>query len=164
MELFHTLVNCCQCFSICSTDGSLPDWYRTDCRSQAGGTVSYTCKLLSVLHNVWWKTIYTADQLVFVTLQQDHNETDTCMGPVGLESKTARLLRDRRPEVSNFNVSFSFLIRTHIRYSILPALSLDGNLRLDIQNRSLFNDFFDSLLDNMNPFPGHNSAIVMDYP
>ncbi len=86
------------------------------------------------------------------------------MGPVGLESKTARLLRDRRPEVSNFNVSFSFLIRTHIRYSILPALSLDGNLRLDIQNRSLFNDFFDSLLDNMNPFPGHNSAIVMDYP
>ncbi|KAJ2911978.1 hypothetical protein MD484_g8431, partial [Candolleomyces efflorescens] len=52
------------------------------------------------------------------------------------------------------------------RYSILPALSLDGILHLDIINRSytveLFNEFIDGLLDNMNPFPAPNSVIVMD--
>lgn len=52
------------------------------------------------------------------------------------------------------------------RYSILPALSLDGILHLDVQegsyNAALFSDFIDALLDNMNPFPGPNSVIVMD--
>ncbi|KDQ05476.1 hypothetical protein BOTBODRAFT_122765, partial [Botryobasidium botryosum FD-172 SS1] len=49
---------------------------------------------------------------------------------------------------------------------ILPALSLDGVLHLDIQQRSytttLFNRFIDGLLDNMNPFPGRNSVVVLD--
>ncbi|RXW12687.1 hypothetical protein EST38_g13170 [Candolleomyces aberdarensis] len=52
------------------------------------------------------------------------------------------------------------------RYSILPALSLDGILHLDIISRSytaqLFNEFIDGLLDNMNPFPAPNSVVVMD--
>ncbi|KDQ06621.1 hypothetical protein BOTBODRAFT_121246 [Botryobasidium botryosum FD-172 SS1] len=52
------------------------------------------------------------------------------------------------------------------RYSMLPALSLDGILHLDIQERSynaqLFNEFIDGLLDNMNPFLGPNSVVVMD--
>lgn len=52
------------------------------------------------------------------------------------------------------------------RYSILPALSLDGVLHLDIQERSyngsLFSEFIDELLDNMNQFPARNSVIVMD--
>lgn len=52
------------------------------------------------------------------------------------------------------------------RYSVLPALSLDGVLHLNVQSRSytaeLFNDFIDGLLDNMNPFPGRNSVIIMD--
>jgi len=26
----------------------------------------------------------------------------------------------------------------------------------------MFNDFVDGLLDNMNPFPGRNSVVVMD--
>jgi len=51
-------------------------------------------------------------------------------------------------------------------YSILPALSLDGILHLDVQDSSYttvtFNSFVDALLDNMNPFPGRNSVIVMD--
>jgi len=52
------------------------------------------------------------------------------------------------------------------RYSILPALSLDGILHLDVEGRSytamMFNDFVNGLLDNTNPFPGRNSVVVMD--
>ena len=52
------------------------------------------------------------------------------------------------------------------RYSILPALSLDGILHLDVQARAytgaLFYHFIDCLLDNMNPFPRRNSVIIMD--
>jgi len=54
---------------------------------------------------------------------------------------------------------------TH-RYSILPALSLDGILHIEVLDRGftsrLFNEFVDGLLDNMNPFPAHNSVLVMD--
>ncbi len=52
------------------------------------------------------------------------------------------------------------------RYSMLPALSLDGILHLEVLDRSftaeLFNEFVDGLLDNMNPFPAQNSVLVMD--
>ncbi|KAF8480179.1 hypothetical protein DFH94DRAFT_600440, partial [Russula ochroleuca] len=46
------------------------------------------------------------------------------------------------------------------------ALSLDGILHLDVQDRSytsqIFNSFVDALLDNMNPFYGRNSVLIMD--
>ena len=49
---------------------------------------------------------------------------------------------------------------------MLPALSLDGILHLDVLEGSytsqLFNEFVDGLLDNMNPFPARNSVLVMD--
>lgn len=52
------------------------------------------------------------------------------------------------------------------RYSILPALSLDGVLHLDVHQGSwkgaTFRSFIDGLLDNMNPFPQRNSVLVMD--
>ena len=52
------------------------------------------------------------------------------------------------------------------RFSVLPALSLDGILAVKIVEGSftteLFKNFIDSLLDHMNPFPGPNSVIVMD--
>ncbi|KAG1726895.1 uncharacterized protein EDB91DRAFT_1011926, partial [Suillus paluster] len=52
------------------------------------------------------------------------------------------------------------------RYPILPALSLDGILHLDVLDCSYtlatFNEFIDGLLNNMNPFPQKNSIIVMD--
>jgi hypothetical protein len=52
------------------------------------------------------------------------------------------------------------------RFSILPALSLDGILALEIQEGSFtsitFAQFIDGLLTRMNPFPGPNSVIVMD--
>jgi hypothetical protein len=53
-----------------------------------------------------------------------------------------------------------------LRYSILPAISLDGILHLDILTRSWtgeeFQTYIDALLDNMNPYPQDNSVIVMD--
>lgn len=52
------------------------------------------------------------------------------------------------------------------RYSILPALSLDGMLFASIVegsfNATLFTEFIELLLDRMNPYPGPNSVIVMD--
>ncbi|KAI6008825.1 hypothetical protein F5J12DRAFT_688839, partial [Pisolithus orientalis] len=52
------------------------------------------------------------------------------------------------------------------RYLVLPAMSLDGILHLDIQDcaytGAMFNQFIDLLLNNMNPYPQKNSVIVMD--
>ncbi|THU97005.1 hypothetical protein K435DRAFT_663402 [Dendrothele bispora CBS 962.96] len=52
------------------------------------------------------------------------------------------------------------------RYSMLPALSLDGILHLEVKKKSYtsesFNAFIDTLLDNMNPFPQNNSVLIMD--
>ncbi|KAF8186614.1 hypothetical protein K438DRAFT_1513718, partial [Mycena galopus ATCC 62051] len=51
-------------------------------------------------------------------------------------------------------------------YSILPALSLDGIIAVDIVEGSLntirFARFIDGLLDQMSPFPLPNSVIIMD--
>ena len=58
------------------------------------------------------------------------------------------------------------LIGTIFRYSLLPALSLDGILYVKIVEGSftklLFREFIEGLLHNMQPFPGPNSVIVMD--
>ena len=59
-----------------------------------------------------------------------------------------------------------YLRSSWARYSILPAISLDGILHLDILTRSWtgeeFSKFVDVLLDNMNPYPQRNSVLVMD--
>lgn len=53
-----------------------------------------------------------------------------------------------------------------IRYSVLPAISLNGILDVKIIEGSFDSDsfarFIDGLLYHMNPFPGPNSVIVMD--
>ncbi|KAF8198600.1 hypothetical protein BJ912DRAFT_845594 [Pholiota molesta] len=49
-------------------------------------------------------------------------------------------------------------------YSILPVLSLDGIIAVDIvegsYNKQHFAHFISGLLDQMNPFPLSNSVIV----
>lgn len=49
---------------------------------------------------------------------------------------------------------------------MLPALSLDGILHLNVvegsHNSTTFYDFVDGLLDKMNRYPGPKSVIVMD--
>ena len=53
-----------------------------------------------------------------------------------------------------------------IRYSILPAISLDGVLHLDILTRSWtadeFRPFVEVLLGRMNPYLQKNSVLVLD--
>ena len=57
-------------------------------------------------------------------------------------------------------------LKLHRRYSILPAISLQGVLHLDILTKSWtaidFRSFVEVLLDNMNPYPLPNSVIVCD--
>ena len=52
------------------------------------------------------------------------------------------------------------------RYSVLPALTLDGMIALDIiegsYNTKRFKKFICGLLDQMNEFPGPSSVVVMD--
>ncbi|KAJ3875284.1 hypothetical protein F5051DRAFT_300586, partial [Lentinula edodes] len=49
---------------------------------------------------------------------------------------------------------------------ILPAILLTGVLHLDILTRSWtgeeFRNYVEVLLDNMNPYPGQNSVLIMD--
>jgi transposase len=52
------------------------------------------------------------------------------------------------------------------RYSVLPALSLDGVLAVTIVqgsvNGDIFEGFIEELLGYMEPFPAPNSVLVMD--
>jgi hypothetical protein len=52
------------------------------------------------------------------------------------------------------------------KYSILPALSLDGILDMVVidgsMNKDVFMQFVEGVLMEMNPFPGKNSVLVMD--
>jgi hypothetical protein len=64
---------------------------------------------------------------------------------------------------------YSTLLDTNyivFRYSVLPAMSLDGILDVKIIEGSFdsdsFSRFIDGLLCHMSPFPGPNSVIVMD--
>jgi hypothetical protein len=54
----------------------------------------------------------------------------------------------------------------YYRYSILPALSLDGILHLEVLDHSFmgeeFTDFVRGVLDCMQPWPLPNSVLVMD--
>lgn len=57
-------------------------------------------------------------------------------------------------------------MESKFRYSILPAISLDGVLHLDILTRSWtadeFPPFVEVLLGQMNPYPQKNSVLVLD--
>jgi len=52
------------------------------------------------------------------------------------------------------------------RYSVLPAISLDGIISVKVVegsfNTDLFLEFIEGLLDRMNPFPAKNSVRIMD--
>jgi hypothetical protein len=63
-------------------------------------------------------------------------------------------------------LNLSSILTFETRYSVLPALSLDGILAVDIVqgsfNKVSFAHFINGLLGQMNPFSGPNSVIVMD--
>jgi hypothetical protein len=66
----------------------------------------------------------------------------------------------------SFISSMYFPLMLQSRYSILPALSLDGMLTVSIVegsfNQVSFGDFIEGVLDQMNLFPAMNSIIIMD--
>ncbi|KIJ15201.1 hypothetical protein PAXINDRAFT_77925, partial [Paxillus involutus ATCC 200175] len=49
---------------------------------------------------------------------------------------------------------------------IVPALSLNGIIAVDVSKRPLtqetFSDFIEFVLERMNPFPMPNSVLIMD--
>lgn len=68
--------------------------------------------------------------------------------------------------MSDFAADTQTLVQYFHRYSVLPALSLDGIIALDIvpgsYNAKRFKRFIQGLLDQMNVFPGPRSVIVVD--
>lgn len=69
--------------------------------------------------------------------------------------------------VSVSSVHFQLLLTLLTSFSVLPAISLnDGILFCKIREGAFrsdsFKDFILGLLDNMQPYPGPNSVIVMD--
>lgn len=85
-------------------------------------------------------------------------------------SKGAKGIKECLPlsgeAVSDVTASFPAPDRYFHRYSVLPALSLDGIVALDIvqgsYNTKHFKRFIRGLLDEMNTFPGPRSVIVVD--
>lgn len=66
----------------------------------------------------------------------------------------------------SFAIVFRSPLSQHNRYSILPAISLDGVLHLEVLDHAYsgedFASFIRGLLDQMQPWPLPNSVIVMD--
>ena len=113
---------------------------------------------------------YTNDQLVFVDESSADRRT-TYRGyawAIGGRRavRKAFFVRGRRYRDFTIPGCDYNLICGENRYSILPALSLNGIISLDIVegsfNKVLFARFIDGLLHQMNTFPGTNSVIVMD--
>ncbi|KAJ8457648.1 hypothetical protein ONZ51_g11397 [Trametes cubensis] len=95
---------------------------------------------------------FRADQLVFADESSKDNRTS--------ERRYGRApLGERASEVLSF--------RRGIRYSILPALSVDGILTVRVVRGSVDGSaFYDwvisELLPKMNPYPGPNSVLIVD--
>ncbi|KIL57687.1 hypothetical protein M378DRAFT_52852, partial [Amanita muscaria Koide BX008] len=94
---------------------------------------------------------YNANQLVFV----DESSVDRRTSYRGYAWSIRGTKAQRK----------AFFVRGH-RFSVLPALSLDGILHSEIVEGSFcsasFQHFIDGLLNHMQPYPGRNSVIVMD--
>jgi len=111
---------------------------------------------------------YTPEQLVFVDETScDRRTTNRGYGWAKEGERASRrsfCVRGKRyvPWAVIHGVSYN----PTLSYSLLPALSLDGILCLDIIegsfNAARFAQFIDGLLHVMSPYPGPNSVIVMD--
>ena len=111
---------------------------------------------------------YQANQLVFVDETGVNRNSSSCRYGWALCGDRARR-RDFFVRGTKFVavsiVIFIILIIVQ-RYSVLPALALDGILHADIQEGAYtadsFNHFISSLFICMNPYPGPQSVLVMD--
>jgi hypothetical protein len=110
---------------------------------------------------------YSADQLVFVDESSCDRRT-TYRGKAWQSKGNVPSERHSLFEENgmSFISSMYFPLMLQSRYSILPALSLDGMLTVSIVegsfNQVSFGDFIEGVLDQMNLFPATNSIIIMD--
>jgi len=85
-----------------------------------------------------------------------------CKGRKGIQEGLAL----QGQTVRNLATGFLTLYSHRCRYSVLPALTLDGIITLDIvegsYNTKRFKRFIRGLLDQMNVFPEPSSVVVMD--
>jgi hypothetical protein len=112
-------------------------------------------------------TQYTAEQTVFVDESSFDRRTSIRGKAWALSGERAQrkcfFVRDRRYRVSPH---LTPLLIVFNRYSLLPALAIDGVIHVKIVEGSfttvLFHEFIEGLLDQMQPFPRPKSVIVMD--
>ena len=111
---------------------------------------------------------YQANQLVFVDETGVNRNTSTRRygwASYGERARRRDFFVRGTKFVGDTLVIFIILIIVQ-RYSVLPALALEGILHVDIQQGAytteLFNEFISSLFIRMNPYPGPRSVLVMD--
>lgn len=87
---------------------------------------------------------------------------------VGLEGAASneKVFLRKGKKVCVCGLYYSGSVLSVVRYSVLPAISLNGMLDCSIVEGSFntrkFKDFIEGLLDHMQPYPAPNSVIVMD--
>jgi DDE superfamily endonuclease len=112
-------------------------------------------------------TLYTPDQVVFVDESSFDCRTEI-QGRAWALSGKAAVRKDFfiRGQRCVFRIPVSQTANFCYRYSLLPALSLDGMISASILKGSFttqtFLDFIHKTLRKMNPFPSKNSVLVMD--
>jgi DDE superfamily endonuclease len=112
--------------------------------------------------------MYNANELVFVDESAFNRRTTTRQYGWATMGDRARR-RDffvkgvKYVRAKTLNRQYLIVI---IRYSMLPALAIDGILHLSVvegsHNGETFENFVDGLLDKMNPYPNPKSVLVMD--
>ena len=111
---------------------------------------------------------YQANQLVFVDETGVNHNTSTCRygwASYGDRACCHDFFVCGTKFIGDALVIFIILIIVQ-RYSVLPALALEGILHVDIQQGTymteLFNEFISSFFICMNLYPGPWSLLVMD--
>jgi hypothetical protein len=111
---------------------------------------------------------YSANQLVFT--DESYCDKRNTARLTGWSKQGTRATVDapfrRGRRCVYFSFLFSLIILCNCRYSILPALSLDGILDVVVVEGSvtgeIFMRFIEGLVMEMNPYPQKNSVLVMD--
>ena len=111
---------------------------------------------------------YEPAQLVFVdesAFDRRVSRRQFAWAPIGSRARRRDFsIRGKRYEVRLTSSYPTFHLSD--RYSVLPALSLDGIIAVEVLDRpftaATFSKFIEGLLDEMNPWPQRNSVIIMD--
>ena len=110
--------------------------------------------------------LYARNQLVFVDESATDWHTEAVHGLSWGNVPYTRLFLFMESGEYVFYMSLDYLTTCHARYSMLPAMLLDGILYIDIMegsyNTESFAAFIGALLNQMKPFPEPNSVIIMD--